>query len=211
GAPSGDVALGVRAPRGTSRGNGGDRSGEPEAGREAAPGGALACPARDPGTGAATGGCVPAAHQRGRNRRGAGLGGLCDVGARGERVSHAEAGSGVASGLPSPGGARRGPCLVLLDRLCDVLGAGADPSSTGRIAEWTPRIGGIARHPNGNHLSAQGGWHETGVGASEYSSARRSVGAAVAACRAAPAACSLGPSGSDASRGTRPLRANQRL
>src|ERR1019366_5189569 len=51
GAPSGDVELGVRAPRGTSPGHGGDRVREAEAGRETAPGGALARSARDRGTG----------------------------------------------------------------------------------------------------------------------------------------------------------------
>src|ERR1017187_200041 len=39
GAPSGDVELGVRAPRGTPRGPGGDCIREAEAGRETAPGG----------------------------------------------------------------------------------------------------------------------------------------------------------------------------
>src|ERR1039458_1691885 len=210
GAPAGAVEWGVRALRGTSRGNGGDCAGEEEAGRQAAPGRALACPTGDRGTVAATGRCVPASHQRGRNRRGASVGGLCDVGARGERVPHAEARSGVAPGLPSPGGARRGPCVVLLDRLRDVLGAGADPSSTGRIAEWPPRVGGVAWHPNGNHLSAQGGWDETGTGASQHSPTRRSNGAALAERCDAAAACSLGPSGSDASRGDL-IRSSRRL
>src|ERR1035441_10755192 len=50
GAPSGNVELGVRAPRGTSPGHGGDRVREAEAGRETAPGGALARSARDRGT-----------------------------------------------------------------------------------------------------------------------------------------------------------------
>ena len=132
----------------------GDCVGEEEAGRETTPGGALARPARDRGVGAPTGRRVPAAHQRRRNRCGTGVGGLRDAGTRGERVPHVEARSGVAPGLPSPGGARRGPRVVLLDRLRDVLGAGADPSSTGRIAEWPPRVGGVAWHPNGDHLSA---------------------------------------------------------
>src|ERR1035437_7069361 len=172
GAPSGDVELGVRAPRGTPHGHGGDCIREAETGRETAPGGALARPARDRGTGAATGGCVLAAHQRSRNRRGTGVGGLCDAGARGERVSYAEARPGIAPGLPSAGGARRGPCIVLLDRLRDVLGAGADPSPTGWIAEWPPRAGGLAWHPNGNHLSAKRGWDEDGTGESQYTPTR---------------------------------------
>src|ERR1035441_3595526 len=69
GAPSGDVELSgyaelvVRAPRGTCRDRGGDLVREPEAGRGTAPGGALARPARDRGTGAETGGSVFAAHR----------------------------------------------------------------------------------------------------------------------------------------------------
>ncbi len=64
-------------------------------------------------------------------------------------------------------------------------------SSTGRIAERPSCIGGDAWHPNGYHLSAQGGWDETGTGASEYSPIRGSVGAAIAEYRAALTACSL--------------------
>jgi len=79
--------------------NGLDRAGEEEAGREAAPGGALAHPARDRGIGAPTGRRVPAAHQRRRNRCGTGMKGLCDAGTRGERVPHSEARSGVVPGL----------------------------------------------------------------------------------------------------------------
>src|ERR1017187_1223538 len=211
GASSGDVELGVRAPRGTSRGHhGGDGVGEEEAGRETAPGGALARPARNRGVGAATGRRVPAAHQRGRNRCGAGVGGLCDAGTRGERVPHVEARSGIAPGLPSPGGTRRGPRVVLLDRLCDVLGAGADSSSTGWIAEWPPRVGGVAWRPNGDHLSAKGGWGEAGTGAGQHSQIGRSLSAAFAECRAAPTACSPGPSGSDPSGGDL-IRPDQRL
>ena len=177
----------------------------------AAPGSALARPAGDRRTGPATGRRVPASHQRGRNRRGAGLGGLRDAGARGERVSHAEARSGVASGLPSPGGACRSPCLVLLDRLRDVLDAGADASSTRRIAEWPPRVGGVAWHPNGNDLFAKSGWDEAGTGESQYSPIRRSDGPALAERCAAATPHWLGPSGSDTSRGADPIRAGRRL
>jgi hypothetical protein len=73
------VCVCVCAPRGTSRpcrSHGGERVREPEAGSETAPGGALACPAGDRGTGAASGRGVLAAHQRSRNRRGTGMGGL---------------------------------------------------------------------------------------------------------------------------------------
>src|ERR1051326_306635 len=211
GAPSRDVELGVRAPRGTSCGPGRDNFREAKAGRKTAPGGALACPARDRGVGAATGGGVLTAYQRSWNRRRTGGGGLCNAGARGERVSHVEAWSGIAAALPSAGGARRGPCIILLDCLRDVLGAGADPSSTGRIAEWAPRVGGAARHPNGNHLSAKSGWDETGTGESQHSTIRRSVGPAFVECGAAPTACSLGPSGSDPSGGADPIRSSRRL
>ena len=157
-------------------------------------------------TGATTGRRIPASHQRCRNRRCPGLGGLRDVGACGECVSHAEARSGVASGVPSPGGARRSPCLVLLDRLRAVLDAGADASATRRIAEWPPRTGGVAWHSNGNDLFAKSGWDEVGTGKSQYSPIRRSDGPALAERCSAATARSFGPSGPDASRGD-PIRA----
>src|ERR1017187_2079850 len=90
-------------------------------------------------------------------------------------------------------------------------GAGADPSSASRIAEWPPRAGGLAWHPNGNHLSAKSGWDETGTGESQHSPARRSVGPALTECCAAPTACSLGPSGADTSGGADSIRSGRRL